>query len=123
MLFVAKIKKERQNQMTENENNRFGLDKLKVLRSNVPAITHVDYSARIQTVSEKTNPLYYNMISQFEKVHNCAVIINTSFNVRGEPLVCTDMDYLIIENCLLDKKKQQNLFKNDLDWQKEYELD
>ncbi len=133
MLLVAKVKKERQKEMTEQETNLFGLDKLKIARSDIPAITHVDYSARIQTVHQETNPLYYEMISRFEKDYDCAVIINTSFNVRGEPIVCTpedayrcfmrtNMDYLIMGNYLLDKTEQKPL-KNDTDWLKEFELD
>ena len=133
MLLVAQVKKERQKEMTEGEKNLFGIDKLNVARSDVPAITHIDYSARIQTVDKETNPLYYEMISQFERDHGCAVIINTSFNVRGEPIVCTpedayrcfmrtNMDYLIMGNYLLDKTKQKPLEK-DLDWQKEFVLD
>jgi carbamoyltransferase len=133
MLLVAPVKKERQREMTLQEQKLFGIDKLNVMRSDIPAITHVDYSARVQSVHKETNPLYYETISQFEKDHGCGVIINTSFNVRGEPIVCTpedayrcfmrtNMDYLIIGNYLLDKTEQKPL-DNDTDWQKEFELD
>ncbi|MBI5056300.1 MAG: carbamoyltransferase [Nitrospirae bacterium] len=133
MLLVAPVKKELRREMTEEEQKLFGLDKLHVSRSNIPAITHVDYSARIQTVDKETNPLYHKMISRFYDKYGCAVIINTSFNVRGEPIVCTpedayrcfmrtNMDYLIMGNYLLDKKDQKPLEK-DTDWQKEFELD
>ncbi|KPL06004.1 hypothetical protein AMJ86_10165, partial [bacterium SM23_57] len=108
-------------------------DKLKVVRSNIPAITHIDYSARLQTVNKDDNPLYHGMISKFNEKHNCPVIINTSFNVRGEPIVCTpddaymcfmrtEMDYLIMGNYLLDKKDQKPL-DSDIDWRKEFVLD
>lgn len=133
MLLVAAVQKHRQTQMTEAENNQFGIDKLKIKRSDVPAITHVDYSARIQTVHKDTNPLFYDLISKFDADFGCAVIINTSFNVRGEPIVCTpedaylcfmrtEMDYLLLGNFLLEKRQQPPL-KNDLNWQKKFELD
>ncbi|RJQ21536.1 MAG: hypothetical protein C4560_03520 [Nitrospiraceae bacterium] len=133
MLLVAPVKEEIRISMTEEEQRRFGLDKLHVKRSSIPAITHVDYSARIQTVSKDTNPLYHKMISEFSEKYGCAVVINTSFNVRGEPIVCTpedaflcfmrtNMDYLIMENILLDKKQQKEL-SGDIDWQKKFELD
>ncbi|MBI4684357.1 MAG: carbamoyltransferase [Nitrospirae bacterium] len=133
MLLVAPVKKSLQRQMTDEEEKLFGLDKLHVTRSTLPAITHVDYSARIQTVDEETNPLYYRMIKKFDEKCGCPVIINTSFNVRGEPIVCTpedaylcfmrtNMDYLIAGNFLLDKKDQKPLEK-DVDWLKEFELD
>ena len=118
--------------MSEEEQKLFGLEKLHVTRSSMPAITHVDYSARIQTVDGVDNPLYYKMIKKFDEKYGCPVIINTSFNVRGEPIVCTpedaylcfmrtNMDYLIMENYLLDKREQKSLEK-DIDWQKEFEL-
>ncbi len=133
MLLVANVRKERRKIMSKDEKELFGIDKLKVVRSDIPAITHIDYSARIQTVHENTNPLFYKMISRLEKDYGCAVIINTSFNVRGEPIVCTPgdafkcfmrtkMDYLIMGNYLLDKRHQKAL-EDDSDWQKEYELD
>jgi carbamoyltransferase len=133
MLLVAPVKREISREMTNEEKNLFGLDKLHVVRSTVPAITHVDYSARIQTVDEKHNPLYYKMLKRFDEKYGCPVIINTSFNVRGEPIVCspedaylcfmrTNMDYLLMGNFLLEKKEQKPLDK-DIDWLKEFELD
>jgi carbamoyltransferase len=133
MLLVAPVKKEIRKEMTDEEQNRFGLDKLHVIRSSIPAITHVDYSARIQTVDGVYNKAYYQMLKKFDEKQGCPVIINTSFNVRGEPIVCTpedaylcfmrtNMDYLILENFLLDKQEQKALEK-DIDWQKEFELD
>jgi carbamoyltransferase len=133
MLLVAPVKKEIRREMSKEEQSLFGLDKLHVSRSVIPAVTHVDYSARIQTVSMEDNPLYYKMIAKFDEKHGCPVIINTSFNVRGEPIVCTpedaylcfmrtNMDYLIMGNYLLEKKKQKPL-DQDIDWQKKFELD
>ena len=133
MLLVAPVKKEIRREMSKEEQRLFGLEKLHVSRSVIPAVTHVDYSARIQTVSMEDNPLYYKMIAKFDEKHGCPVIINTSFNVRGEPIVCTpedaylcfmrtDMDYLIMGNYLLEKKKQKPL-DQDIDWQKKFELD
>jgi len=133
MLMVADVKKEQRKAMSEEEHKLFGIDKLNVQRSDIPAITHVDYSARIQTVHKDTNPLYHQLIEQFDKDNNCAVIINTSFNVRGEPIVCTPedaykcfmrtgMDYLIMENYLFDKRDQKEL-KEETNWKKEFELD
>ena len=131
MLLVAPVKKNLWK--TVPENNMTGFDKLKIIRSEIPAITHVDYSARIQTVDEKDNPLYYHMIQAFYKKTGCPVIINTSFNVRGEPIVCTpedayrcfmrtNMDYLVLGNFFL-AKKDQKAWKKDYNWQKVYELD
>ncbi|MFH1313257.1 MAG: carbamoyltransferase [Candidatus Eisenbacteria bacterium] len=133
MLLVAPVKQEIRIQMTEDEEGRFGLDKLHVVRSSIPAVTHVDYSARLQTVDKKDNPLYHQMISKFKEKYGCPVIINTSFNVRGEPIVCTPhdaymcfmrtkMDYLVMGNYLVDKTEQKPLDK-DIDWLKEFELD
>jgi carbamoyltransferase len=133
MLLVAPVAKKHCRELTPEENQKFGLEKLLTLRSTIPAVTHVDYSARIQTVTEDWNPLYYRMIKCFEQKHGCPVIINTSFNVRGEPIVrspedaylCfmrTNMDYLIMGNFLLEKKGQKPLDK-DIDWLKEFELD
>jgi len=117
----------------EKENGEWGIEKLKLVRSTIPAITHVDYSARIQTVHPEDHPRYYEMIKAFREKTGCPVIINTSFNVRGEPIVCapehaftcfmrTNMDYLIMGNYLLDKKEQKAL-EGDVDWKKEFELD
>jgi carbamoyltransferase len=133
MLLVAPVKKEIRRQMTKKEEGLFGLDKLYAIRSSIPAVTHVDYSARVQTVSRETNPLYHEMIARLNEKYGCAVIINTSFNVRGEPIVCspddaykcfmrTKMDYLIMGSLLLDKKDQKPL-ADDTDWLKEFELD
>ena len=134
MLLVAPVKEELCfDNSQDGHKNYDGLDKLKVVRSEIPAVTHVDYSARVQTVNEMDNPIYYKMIKAFYKKTNCPVIINTSFNVRGEPIVCnpehaflcfmrTNMDYLVLNNFLLNKKKQKEL-THDIDWQKEYELD
>lgn len=133
MLLVAPVREEIKREMTAEEQKLFGLEKLHVARSTIPAITHIDYSARIQTVDAETNPIYYKMIKKFDEKYGCPVIINTSFNVRGEPIVCTpedaylcfmrtNMDYLILGNYLLDKREQKALEK-DIDWQKEFELD
>jgi carbamoyltransferase len=133
MLLVANVKKERQKKMSESEEKLFGIEKLNIERSDIPAITHVDYSARIQTVSKDTNPLYHATISKFDELYGSAVIVNTSFNVRGEPIVnkpqeaytCfmrTDMDYLLLENFILDKNEMKKL-GIDIDWKKEFELD
>ena len=110
-----------------------GIDLLTIPRSQVPAVTHVDYSARIQTVHSETNPRYYDLIKAFEAETGCPILINTSFNVRGEPIVCapeeaylcfmrTEMDYLVMENILLDKREQPPL-DEDTDWRSEFELD
>ena len=118
--------------MTESEEELFGIDKLNIERSSIPAVTHVDYSARIQTVSKDINHLYYKLIEGFEKKTNCPLLVNTSFNVRGEPIVNTpedsfkcfmgnDLDYLIIGNCILDKNKQN--LKLQKDYKDKFELD
>ena len=133
MLLVAPVREERRVQMTHEQKQLFGIDKLNVPRSDIPAVTHVDYSARIQTVSEEENPRYHQMIKAFEELSGYGVIVNTSFNVRGEPIVCTpedayrcfmrtDMDYLVLENFLLDKVEQKPL-QEDMDWRKEFQLD
>ncbi len=117
MLLTAPVKNEKRLPITQEEQKLFGLDKLKVKRSVIPAVTHVDYSSRVQTVKRQDNPIYYDLISEFNKLTDCPVVINTSFNVRGEPLVCspqdayrcfmrTNMDYLIMGSFLLDKQKQ-----------------
>ena len=118
--------------MKENEKSSFGIDKLNIPRSEVPAITHVDYSARIQTVHKETNPHYYALIKYFEKISGCPILVNTSFNVRGEPIVCnpkdafrcfmgTDLDILVIDNFFLIKTDQDTLLKTK--YQNNYELD
>jgi carbamoyltransferase len=133
MLIVAPIKENIRRAMTSQEQEYFGLDKLHVVRSSIPAVTHVDYSARVQTVSAESNPLYYEMIARFAEKYECPVIINTSFNVRGEPIVCTpqdaylcfmrtNMDFLIMGNYLLNKENQKPLSK-DINWLKKYEND
>jgi carbamoyltransferase len=133
MLLVAYLRPEKRREMTESEQSLWGIDKLNVVRSDIPAITHVDYSARLQTVHKETNPLYYKMISVFRELTGCPVIVNTSFNVRGEPIVCspgdaytcfmrTEMDYLVMENLILDKKEQPPLL-GDIDWRKQFGLD
>jgi carbamoyltransferase len=133
MLLVAPVRKDIRRAMSENEKGLFGIKKLNVARSSIPAITHVDYSARVQTVHKETNPLYHSMIKAFEELTGCGVIINTSFNVRGEPIVCspeqaytcfmrTEMDYLCMGSFLLDKTAQP-AWQEDRDWREEFELD
>ena len=132
MLLVADVNFEKKIEMNEEEKKLFGIEKLNIKRSEIPAVTHVDYSARIQTVSKKTNKRYYDLISKFKEKTSCPVIVNTSFNVRGEPIVnsptdafnCfmgTELDYLVIGNCILDKTKQDPNLKKD--YKKEFELD
>jgi carbamoyltransferase len=133
MLLVAPVKEELHIKMTQEQEQLFGIDKLNIPRSQIPAVTHVDYSARIQTVNKETNSRYYELIRHFEAQTGCAVLVNTSFNVRGEPIVCTpedayrcfmrtEMDYLVIENFLLAKSEQP---KGNFDesWKTEFELD
>lgn len=133
MLLVCDVKKELRREMSAEEKELFGIEKLNTVRSKIPAVTHVDYSARIQTVHKETNPKYWKMIKSFQKLTGCAVIVNTSFNVRGEPIVCTpldaykcfmrtEMDYLIMGNYLLDKAIQPEFIDN-IDWMEEFELD
>jgi len=133
MLLVAQVKEERQIPMKEEEKNYFGLEKLNVVRSDVPAITHIDYSARIQSVNADVNPRYHKLIKKFEEKSGYPVIVNTSFNVRGEPIVqsplnaykCfmrTEMDYLVLGDFLLNKIDQPE-FIDDIDWREEFELD
>ncbi|MCM8781662.1 MAG: carbamoyltransferase [Candidatus Omnitrophica bacterium] len=133
MLLVSPVRKEKRITMSEEQKRLFGIDKLNIPRSEIPAVTHVDYSARIQTVTKEENSLYYELIKTFYKKTGCPVIINTSFNVRGEPIVCTpeeaykcfmrtSMDYLAMGSFLLDKTEQKE-FKKDTAWRKEFELD
>lgn len=133
MLLVAPVKESIRRRMTTEENSLFGIKKLNVRRSDIPAVTHIDYSARVQTIKREDFPLYYDTINAFYRKTGCAVIVNTSFNVRGEPLVCrpqeayrcfmrTGMDYLVMGSFLLDKRDQSALDK-DSDWQKEFALD
>jgi len=133
MLLVAPVKKSRQIKMSKEQENLFGIEKLNIPRSDIPAVTHVDYSARIQTVHKETNLRYHKLISKFEEKTGCATIVNTSFNVRGEPIVCTpedsyrcfmrtEMDMLVIDNFLLQKNEQPN-FEDKGNWRKEFDLD
>jgi len=133
MLLVAPLKKELCNEMNKEEKKLFGIEKLNIARSSLPAITHVDYSARIQTVSEKSNPRYYGLIKAFKKRTGCPTLVNTSFNVRGEPIVCTpqdayrcfmrtEMDVLVMQNILLFKSDQIVSEQNE-NWRQEFELD
>ena len=132
MLLVSDVKKEKQINMTEDNKKLFGIDKLNIKRSSIPAITHVDYSARIQTVHKETNPKYYELINEFKKITNCPVLVNTSFNVRGEPIVCsvedafncfmgTNLDILVVENFVLFKEDQDKSFLKD--YKNKFELD
>ena len=133
MLLVAPVKKERQIPMTEAQRKLWGIDQLNVPRSDLPAITHIDYSARVQTVEREVNANYYDLLKEFEKQTGCPVLVNTSFNVRGEPIVCTPadayqcfmrthIDYLVLGPFLLDKTKQPE-WKEGSDWRQEFQLD
>jgi carbamoyltransferase len=133
MLLVAPVTENIRRPMTAEEQQLFGIEKLNVPRSQIPAVTHVDYSARIQTVRRDDNPGYYDLIKAFRDLTGCPVIVNTSFNVRGEPIVCTpedayrcfmrtEMDYLVLENFILDKRQQPKL-THDSDWQTEFQMD
>ena len=133
MLLVAPVRRERRIAMTEAQQRLFGVEKLNVPRSEIPAVTHVDHSARIQTVHRETNPLYHALISRFEALTGCPVLVNTSFNVRGEPIVCTpkdaylcfmrtEMDALVLGSCVLEKGRQPPL-RGDVDWRSLYQLD
>jgi carbamoyltransferase len=133
MLMVANVKKDKCTEMTDEQNQLFGIDKLNIPRSEIPAVTHVDYSARIQTVHQNTNPRFYQLLDHFEQKTGCPVLVNTSFNVRGEPIVCTpedayrcfmrtEMDYLVMENILLAKTSQPEWHETK-NWQTEFALD
>lgn len=133
MLLVAPVKEKRRMSMTAAQRGLWGIDLLNIPRSDIPAVTHLDYSARIQTVHPQTNPRYYALLKAFESQTGCPVLVNTSFNVRGEPIVgkpedayrCfmrTEMDVLVLENCVLFKVNQKPL-DGDTDWKKEFELD
>jgi len=132
MLLVADVKNDKRRPMTEDEKDLFGIDKLNVPRSSVPAITHVDYSARIQTVHYDTNPKYHAVISKFKEKTGCPLVVNTSFNVRGEPIICTptdafkcfmgtEMDILAVGNFMLYKENQDEALKEN--YKERYELD
>ena len=133
MLLVAPVKRERQIPMSAEQRKLWGIEQLNVVRSDIPAVTHIDYSARIQTVDRETNPAYYDLIKAFERLTGCAVLVNTSFNVRGEPIVCTPadayqcfmrthIDYLVLGPFLLGKVAQPE-WKETADWQREFQLD
>ena len=133
MLLVAPIKNELCKKMTKDQEQLFGIEKLNIPRSSLPAITHVDYSARVQTVNERNNPRYYKLIKAFKNRTGCPTIVNTSFNVRGEPIVCTpqdayrcfmrtEMDILVLQNQILIKSEQSQTKKEEA-WMEEFELD
>ncbi len=124
MLVVADVRKDKRRAMSADEQALFGIDKLNVSRSEIPAVTHVDYSARIQTVHDNTNPLFHKLLSQFKALTGCPILVNTSFNVRGEPIVCTpddafrcfmanELDVLVVGNCVLQKAEQDSALKNN----------
>jgi carbamoyltransferase len=132
MLLVADVRNERRRAMTAAEQALFGIDKLNVARSDIPAVTHVDYSARIQTVHANTNPMFHRLLSRFKQLTGCPVLVNTSFNVRGEPIVCTpedafrcfmgnELDLLVVGNCVMKKTEQDPSLK--LDYSSAFELD
>jgi carbamoyltransferase len=133
MLLVAQVKADRQIPMSEQDRAKWGIDQLNVVRSDIPAVTHVDYSARVQTVNRDTNPNYYDLLRKFEHITGCGVLVNTSFNVRGEPIVCTpedayrcfmrtDIDHLVLWPFILDKQAQPE-WKETSDWRSEFQLD
>jgi carbamoyltransferase len=133
MLLVAPVRADRQIPMTREQRGLWGIDQLNVVRSDIPAVTHIDYSARIQTVSRDTSPDYYDLIQEFEALTGCAVLVNTSFNVRGEPIVCTPedayrcfmrthIDCLVLGPFLL-KKEAQPTWKETANWKQEFQLD
>ena len=124
MLLVSNVVKKKIIEMTEEQKKLFGIDKLNIKRSSIPAVTHVDYSARIQTVHKETNPKYHKLLKKFKEITNCPVLVNTSFNIRGEPIVCsvedaykcfmgTNLDILVCENFVLYKEKQIKNFLHD----------
>jgi carbamoyltransferase len=124
MLLAADIKKDLQIIMTTEQEKLFGIDKLNIKRSKIPAVTHVDYSARVQTVHQETNPRYYKLLKKFKEITGCSVLVNTSFNIRGEPIVCTvkdafrcfmgtNLDILVLEDFILFKSEQSQSLKKD----------
>ena len=132
MLLVSHVKQDKRIEMSEEENSLFGIEKLNVSRSLVPAITHVDYTARVQTVHKETNARYHNLISKFNEKTGCPILVNTSFNVRGEPIVCspvdafkcfmgTDLDILVVGNYFLEKHEQDIALKTN--YEHVYDLD
>ena len=133
MLLVAPVRKDKRIEMSAEQEKLFGIDKLNIVRSEIPAVTHIDYSARIQTVQQDTNPRFYKLLDEFNKRTDCPVLVNTSFNVRGEPIVCTpedayrcfmrtEMDYLVMENVLITKTDQA-VWKEQGDWRDEFAVD
>ena len=131
-MLVADVVKERRIEMTAEQQQLFGVDRLNIPRSSIPAVTHVDYSARIQTVRRETNPRFYELIARFKQLTGCPVLVNTSFNVRGEPIVCTpedafrcfmgtEMDVLAVGNCYLLKEHQDVGLKSR--YESSFELD
>ncbi len=133
MLVVSKVREDKCKEMTSTESGLFGIEKLHIPRSTIPAVTHIDFSARVQTVHAETNPRFHRLLSCFEEKTGCPVLVNTSFNVRGEPIVntpedayrCfmrTEMDYLVLENCVLAKSDQPQVDGDD-SWKDEFELD
>ena len=133
MLLVAEVHRDRQGQMSDAERRLWGIEKLNVPRSDIPAVTHVDYSARVQTVRRDTSPMFWAILEAFYRLTGCPVLVNTSFNVRGEPIVCTpedayrcsmrtEMDALVLEEFILDKT-QQPAFAEQGDWRLEFALD
>ena len=132
MLMVAPVAQPHVRDMGPEEQALFGIDKLNVVRSSIPAVTHVDYSARVQTVHRDTNPIYHELISRFHRLTGCPVVINTSFNIRSEPIVCTpedafrcfmgtDLDLLVVGNSMLRKQDQDPMLK--VSYKDEFELD
>ena len=132
MLLVDKIKKNKRHQVSASDEALFGFDKLSVKRSEIPAVTHVNYSARIHTVNKETNPKYYALISKFKEKTGCPVLVNTSFNVRGEPIVCTtedafrcfmgtEIEMLVVGNCVLHKENQDLVLAEN--YKEKYKLD
>ena len=132
MLFVSKILKKHQVKSKRSSQKLFGIKKLNQIRSNIPAVTHIDYTARIQTVTKTFNSFFYNILKSFKKRTNCPILVNTSFNIRGEPIVCTpedafkcfmgtEIDILVIENFYLEKKLQK--INKNVNYRHEYKLD
>jgi carbamoyltransferase len=132
MLLVASVAASQKRMMTEAEDALFGIDKLNIVRSSIPAVTHVDYSARVQTVHRETNPLYHELITRFHALTGCPVLVNTSFNVRSEPIVCTpedafrcfmgtEIDLLVVGNAVLNKEEQSRDLQKD--YKDDFELD
>ena len=132
MLLVSEVKKSLQIPMNDNQKNLFGIDKLNIKRSSIPAVTHVDYTARVQTVHKETNKRYYDLIKEFNNLTSCPVLVNTSFNIRGEPIVntiedafkCfmgTDLDLLVCENFILYKEQQDHNLA--INYKHSFELD